>query len=144
MDENEEGVVSRYHVAEIIEARMEEILTMVEKELKRINKSALLPAGAVLTGGGACLPGVVDLAKNVLKLPAQTGFPIELSGLVDKVDNPSFSVAIGMILWAIEENFTERPQSMAKSIERPGQSHLKKSLEKVANKTRNLFNKFLP
>lgn len=104
IDSSEEGSVSRQHVAEIIEARMEEILIMTEKELKKINRSALLPAGAVLTGGGAKLQGVVDIAKETLKLPAQVGFPVELSGLIDKVDDPSFSVAIGMILWGIEND----------------------------------------
>ncbi len=104
IDSSEEGSVSRQHVAEIIEARMEEILIMVEKELKKINRSALLPAGAVLTGGGAKLQGVVDVTKETLKLPAQVGFPVELSGLIDKVDDPSFSVAVGMILWGIEND----------------------------------------
>jgi cell division protein FtsA len=106
IDPSEEGAISRQHVAEIIEARFEEILIMVEKELKKINKSALLPAGAVLTGGGAKLQGTVDVAKETLKLPAQVGFPIELSGLIDKVDDPSFSVAIGMILWGMENDAT--------------------------------------
>ncbi|MDA3815164.1 MAG: cell division protein FtsA [Patescibacteria group bacterium] len=106
IDPSEEGAISRQHVAEIIEARFEEILIMVEKELKNINKSALLPAGAVLTGGGAKLQGTVDVAKETLKLPAQVGFPIELSGLIDKVDDPSFSVAIGMILWGMENDAT--------------------------------------
>lgn len=100
---DEEGVVSRRHVAEIIEARVEEIFQLVEKELNKINRSALLPAGAVLTGGGACLYGMVDLAKENLKLPAQVGFPNGLSGLVDKIDDPSCSVASGAILWIIEE-----------------------------------------
>lgn len=103
IDENEEGTVSRKHVAEIIQARMEEIFFLVEKELKKINRSALLPAGCVLTGGGSCVAGVVDLAKEILKLPAQVGFPGELSGLIDKVDNPSFAVVTGMINWALEE-----------------------------------------
>ena len=107
IDSSEEGNVSRHHVAEIIEARLEEILILVEKELKKINRSALLPAGAVLTGGGAKLQGVVDVTKDTLKLPAQVGFPIELSGLIDKVDDPSFSVAIGMILWGIENDSME-------------------------------------
>jgi cell division protein FtsA len=77
---------------------------MVERELKKINRSAVLPAGVVLTGGGACLHGMVDLAKDNLKLPAQVGFPAELSGLIDKVDDPAFSVAVGIILWSIEED----------------------------------------
>jgi len=110
---DEEGVVSRRHVSEIIEARVEEIFELVEKELQRINRAALLPAGAVLTGGGSCLYGMVDLAKDNLKLPAQVGFPNGLSGLVDKVDDPSCSVAAGAILWIMEEgdhSTTSTPQ----------------------------------
>lgn len=103
IDPNEEGIVSRYHVAEIIEARLEEIFSMVNKELKSIGKDKLLPGGAVLTGGTAKLPGAVDLAKNTLGLPAQTGFPTPLGGLVDKVDEPSFVTALGLVLWGLDD-----------------------------------------
>jgi cell division protein FtsA len=103
INESEEGVVPRRHIAEIIEARMEEILYLVEKELKRIERSALLPAGAILSGGGAYVHGVVDLTKNILQLPSQIGFPAEMSGLVDKVDGPSFNVSLGMLLWVLED-----------------------------------------
>jgi len=72
--------------------------------LKLIGKEKLLPAGAVLTGGTSKLPGAVDLAKEVLGLPAQTGFPTPLGGLVDKVDDPSFATVIGLVLWGIEAN----------------------------------------
>jgi cell division protein FtsA len=102
IDSEEEGIVSRYHVAEIIEARLEEIFGLVNKELKNIKKDRLLPGGAVLVGGTSKLPGAVDLAKNILGLPAQTGFPVPLGGLVDKVDEPSFTVSIGLILWGLE------------------------------------------
>lgn len=102
IDSSEEGIVSRRHVAEIIEARLEEILSLVNKELKSIGKDRLLPAGAVLTGGTAKLPGAVDLTKEVLGLPAQTGFPIPLGGLVDKVDEPSFATVIGLLIWEME------------------------------------------
>jgi len=104
IDSSEEGIVSRHHVAEIIEARLEEIFTLVNKELKLIGKEKLLPAGAVLAGGTSKLPGAVDLAKEVLGLPAQTGFPTPLGGLVDKVDDPSFATVIGLVLWGIEAN----------------------------------------
>ncbi len=100
---DEEGVISRHHIAEIIEARVEEIFQLVEKELKKINRSALLPAGAILTGGGSCLYGMIDLAKENLKLPVQVGFPSGLSGLVDKIDDPACSVAAGSILWILDE-----------------------------------------
>lgn len=102
IDSNEEGFVSRYHVAEIIEARLEEIFAMANKELKLIGREKLLPAGVVLVGGGAKIPGAVDLAKNILGLPAQTGFPIPLGGLVDKVDEPAFATNVGLILWELE------------------------------------------
>lgn len=145
-DPNEEGTISRRHVAEIIEARLEEIFYMVEKELKKINRSALLPAGVVLTGGGACMQGSVDLAKEILKLPAQTGFPMELSGLVDKVDNPAFSVSIGMILWVLED-----PVAMAgeggKSLNLfSGKEIISKmsSVKDGAKTMKKWFGKFLP
>lgn len=103
IDPNEEGTVSRHHIAEIIEARLEEIFNMVNKELKVISRDKLLPGGVVLTGGTAKMPGAVDLAKNILGLPAQTGFPVRLGGLIDKVDEPSFVTAVGLILWGMEE-----------------------------------------
>lgn len=144
-DPNEEVMISRRHVAEIIEARLEEIFFMVEKELKKINRSALLPAGAILTGGGSCMQGSIDLAKDILKLPAQTGFPIELSGLVDKVDNPAFSVTIGMILWVLED-----PIAMSSkggfNINIPG-SGMMGDMSKISDLTKTIkkhFGKFLP
>jgi cell division protein FtsA len=104
IDSQEEGIVSRYHVAEIIEARLEEIFNLVNKELRLIKKDKLLPGGAVLVGGTAKMPGVVDLAKNILGLPAQTGFPTPLGGLVDKVDDPSFATSVGLVLWGLENH----------------------------------------
>jgi cell division protein FtsA len=102
IDPGEEGIVSRHHVAEIIEARLEEIFNLVNKELKAIKKDKLLPAGAVLTGGTSKLPGAVDLAKEILSLPAQTGFPAPMGGLVDKVDDPSFATVVGLLMWSFE------------------------------------------
>jgi len=128
---DEEGVISRHHIAEIIEARVEEIYHLVEKELQRINRSALLPAGAVLTGGGACLYGMVDLAKDNLKLPAQVGFPGGLSGLVDKIDDPSCSVMAGAVLWITKEgNQVETTTGKKNSIEMKGLGSILKTIKK--------------
>lgn len=129
---DEEGVVSRHHVAEIIEARVEEVFELVEKELQRVNRSALLPAGAVLTGGGSCLYGMVDLAKENLKLPAQVGFPNGLSGLVDKIDDPSCSVAAGAILWIVEEGHQSDSSSVNKKVRKKlgGADEILNSLKK--------------
>lgn len=99
----EEGHISRQKVAEIIEARASEIFDLAQKRLKQIDRAGLLPAGAVLVGGGAKLPGLVDLAKQRLRLPSQIGFPIQFEGVVDEVDDPSFATVLGLILWAGDE-----------------------------------------
>ncbi|MBU3923150.1 cell division protein FtsA [Patescibacteria group bacterium] len=101
-DEKEEGVADRKEVVKIIEARIEEIFYLVNKELKKIDRERLLPSGAVLIGGGAKIPGIVDLAKQRLKLPVQIGNPQGFDGLADKVDDPSFATATGLIMWALE------------------------------------------
>ena len=98
----ESGRVSQKHVAEIIEARLEEIFSMVEKELKKINRSGLLPAGVVLTGGGAKLPGIVETAKSIFRLPCHIGYPLEVITAIDKINDPTFTTAIGLVLWGSE------------------------------------------
>ncbi|MFH1509371.1 MAG: cell division protein FtsA [bacterium] len=95
----EEGVVSRKQVADIIEARLQEIFTMVDQELINIDRSGMLPAGSVLVGGGVKLPGVVDIAKDALRLPAQIGFPQNVDSPVEATDDPAFAVATGLVTW---------------------------------------------
>ena len=97
--EGESQMISRKQVAEIIEARIEEIFKLVNKELKKINRSGLLPAGIVLTGGGARLTGIVDVAKHEFRLPASIGKPQELTTAIEKVNDPMFSVAVGLLIW---------------------------------------------
>jgi len=97
---SEEGEVSRRHIAEIIEARVEELFHYVDGEWKSVGRSGLLTAGIVLTGGGAKLPGLVELAKETLRLPARIGYPKPLGGVLDRVDDPEFATAIGLVLWA--------------------------------------------
>ncbi|KKP67198.1 MAG: Cell division protein ftsA, partial [Candidatus Moranbacteria bacterium GW2011_GWE2_35_164] len=98
IDIKEEGTVLRHHVAEIIEARLREIFEMVNNDLKKIGKAGLLPAGVVLIGGGSELPGVVSFAKDILGLPAKTGYPTEVMGVLDKIDSPSFSTVVGLLV----------------------------------------------
>lgn len=103
VSETEEDVaVSRRQVADIIEARFAEIFSLVNRQLRAIDRGGLLPAGVVLCGGGAKLPGVVDLAKKELRLPAQIGFPVSLASIVEQADDPAFAVATGLLLAAAE------------------------------------------
>lgn len=140
IDSREEGVVSRYHVSEIIEARLEEIFNLINKELKAIGKSGLLPAGAVLTGGGSKLPHIIDLAKDVLGLPVRVGYPMQLGGVLDKVDDPSFAVAVGLILWADENNSASKSKVYGIRII----GNISRSAEDAVEKIRRWIDKFLP
>lgn len=130
--EGAEGEFSRKHVAEIIEARLCEIFDLVQKELKKIDRVGLLPAGVVLCGGGAQMPGMVDLVKRELKLPAKIGYPQGVGGLIDKIDSPSYAGAVGLILWT--ESFpdlSQRPFSFSQK------GHLWQNIKKF-------FRSFLP
>jgi cell division protein FtsA len=140
IDSQEEGLVSRFHVAEIIEARIEEIFNLVNKELKSIGKSRLLPGGAILTGGGAKMSRIVDLAKNVLGLPAQIGFPMQLGGILDKVDDPAFATAIGLILWDYEQNQASSGRMLGKGMI----DNISRGTGDTVDKVRKWLGKFLP
>lgn len=88
----------------VIDARAHELLDMVSAELKKVS-SGMLPAGVVLSGGGANLPGLVSLVKDRLRLPVRIAHQASFRGMEDQ-DDPSYSVATGLILWGLEEEFS--------------------------------------
>lgn len=92
-------LVSKKQVVEIIQARYHEIFLLVKDELAKINRDGMLPAGIVLTGAASKMPGVIDLARETLNLPAQIGFPQNYDGVVDKIDDPAYATAIGLLIW---------------------------------------------
>ena len=87
-------------LAEIIHARAEELFEKIDEELASIDRSGLLPAGAFLTGGGAKLHGMTEVAKQVLRLPVTLGTPIGVSSGVEQAQDVAFSTAIGLVKWA--------------------------------------------
>ncbi len=89
-------VISRRHVAEIIQPRLEEIFEMVHEGIVRSGYRELLTSGVVLCGGSAMMPGVVALASRVLDMPVRLGEPRGLAGLSDEVDDPSWATAVGL------------------------------------------------
>ncbi len=100
--------VLRWKLAEIIEARIEEILEMVKQEIKRSGYDGLLPAGVVLCGGTAQLDGIQELGRDVLDLPVRVGVPQDMHGLVDKVSGPAHAVGAGLMGWGMTVD--SRPQ----------------------------------
>jgi len=113
--EEEPVRVSRKDLVHIIEARVEEIFSLVLQEIKRSGYDGLLPAGMVLTGGASALPGIRELASQVLGLPVQIAQPQDLSGMIDKLNSPAFSTSVGLLNWAsmmsefAQESPTRRP-----------------------------------
>ena len=102
IDNQENGSISRKELCEIIEARLSEIFDLVNKELKKIGKEAFLPGGVVLVGGGAKTPHIVDFAKQKMRLPVQIGFPREVEGIVERVDDPVYATVLGLVFWGID------------------------------------------
>lgn len=91
----EQLLFSKKALVDIIEARVSEIFELANKELKKISKQALLPAGVVLTGGGVKLPGIREFAKKELKLPCRIAAPQAFASLERE---PSFSALCGLVL----------------------------------------------
>jgi cell division protein FtsA len=87
-------------VASILEPRVEEIYSLLRQEVKRSGYDGLLPAGVILTGGASKLPGMAELASEVLQLPVRRATPEKMRGLTDKLDDPAFSASIGLLHWA--------------------------------------------
>jgi cell division protein FtsA len=96
---DENMVISKKYVAEIIEARVDEIFEKIDNELKKIDRSGMLPAGVFLIGGGAKLNDIVEAAKNRLRLPACLGVNKNVPLAIDKVNDVNYLTALGLVAW---------------------------------------------
>lgn len=89
--------MARRDLANVIEARVEEMFELVQKEMKRSGYDTLLRAGVVLTGGCAQLEGMQEVAARVLACPVRVGKPERLTGMADALKNPSYSTSVGLL-----------------------------------------------
>lgn len=134
---DEKERIERKYLVDIIEARLNELFGMVRDELKKIGKDSMLPAGAIITGGGSQLEGLLEFAKGHLHLPASTGNPLlEVAGLVDELDNPGYATALGLMLWGLEATQTTPKGS--------SRLELHKVSDKLIDRARHIFDQFLP
>ena len=93
----EPRVLSRQLLAEILEPRVEEIFTLVNREIVKSGFEDLIASGVVLTGGSAILPGMPELAEQVFDLPVRRGVPQGIGGLTDVVNSPIYATGVGLV-----------------------------------------------
>ncbi|HED36518.1 MAG TPA: cell division protein FtsA [Gammaproteobacteria bacterium] len=91
--------LSRQTLAEVVEPRYDELLTLVQAELRKSGFEDIIAAGIVLTGGSAKMDGVVDLAEEIFHMPVRLGSPQYVSGLADVVANPIHATGVGLLLF---------------------------------------------
>lgn len=94
--------VRRQEMCEVIEARVEELFDLVQKEIKRSGYDGLLRAGAVLTGGCSNLAGIRELSADILGFPVRLAKPERITGMADQLRHPSFSTSVGLLRMGID------------------------------------------
>jgi cell division protein FtsA len=92
-------VLSRQILGDILEPRVEEVCSLLQRELMRTGYSDLVASGLVITGGSALLPGLAEMAEQIFNLPVRTGIPSQIGGLKDVVKNPMYATGVGLVLY---------------------------------------------
>ena len=134
----EDEIVGRRFIADITEARVLEIFEHVDRELQKVDRSGMLPAGVILTGSGAKLTGMLEAAKETLRLPIGLGTPIGVSSVIDRINDPGMSTAIGLVLWGRHIRGASSQKGFGKVMEKFG------GFEKVGNGLKKLFKSMKP
>ena len=94
----------RQILGEILEPRMEEIFTFINREIYRAGMENIIPSGVVLTGGSALLEGGTEIAESIFNLPTRQGKPLGIKGLVDVVNNPMYATGVGLVLYGARDH----------------------------------------
>ncbi len=98
----------RQILAEILEPRVEEIFTLMKREIHRAGMKNYVSSGIVLTGGASLLDGISEIAESVFELPVRLGTPQGISGLVDVVNNPMYATGVGLVLYGAKHQTQKR------------------------------------
>lgn len=117
----------------IIRPRLNEIFTMVRLELEKEKILNRIPSGAIITGGGAKTVGVIDSAKRMLTLPVRIGIPQGVSGLVDDILDPAFSVPIGLLIYGSKDEVDSNSNGFKFPVKfnLPGKGLIHKVIESI-------------
>jgi cell division protein FtsA len=129
--DSEDNLVTKKDLQNIAGARLEEIFQLVRAELRKVGKDVMLPGGVVLTGGGAKMVGIEEMAREALQLPVSIGKPEGFTGIIDRINDPSFAAPIGLML----ENMTfarHEPASL-------GNVKIGQTVDRIKKTLRNLL-----
>ncbi len=105
----EQERVPRKYIAEIVEARVEELFEKIDNELRAISRDGVLPAGVVCIGGGSKLNGLLEVSKRKLRLPSALGFPIGVTSVSDKINDVGFASVTGLVRWGADIMAAQTP-----------------------------------
>src|SRR5690242_4142552 len=125
-------MMARRILSEILQPRAEEIFHLVWDEIRRAGYERALNSGIVLTGGGAILDGMPEIAEQIFDLPIRRGCPAGVGGLADHVNSPVFASGVGLALYGYR-NLTGEP---ARAVVGAG------AISRVAGRLRGLFKEF--
>jgi len=95
--------LSRQALADVVEPRYDELFHLIQAEIRQSGYEDVLAAGMVFTGGTSKMEGVVELAEEIFHMPVRIGMPTEVNGLVDIVRNPTYSTAVGLLLYGMRQ-----------------------------------------
>jgi len=97
--------VSYRDLCDIMRARVEEMMRLVVLELPRTDYARLIPAGIVITGGGANIPGIVEMTQAITRVPVRVGIPPALNGVSNALlNNPAYATSVGLVLWKMKND----------------------------------------
>ena len=124
--------IMRSGLAEIIQPRMAEILGMIREQIERKGYLNILGGGVVVTGGGSLLTGTAELATEIFNLPARTGYPVKLGGLVEEYYNPMYATGVGLVMSG----------AARRDVDYMDTSSSEKTFSSVWDRMRNWFKEF--
>lgn len=127
--------IPRKDLADVLEARAEEILSLIANDVRLSGHLPMLGSGVVLTGGASQLDGLVEMGEFVFDIPVRRGAPGKVGGLIDVIKGGESAVAVGLLLHA----FNERKDLILRQLNSGGEIHLGESLDGIARKVKDFF-----
>ena len=108
IDSRRSRIIPRKMIAEILEPRVEEIFSLLYEDLIRSDIDVNLNCGVIITGGSAKLDGIIEVAEEIFNVPARIGYPRNISGFADIIEQPMYATAVGLVLYGSRERKKRR------------------------------------